>query len=385
MNLQAATVMATAPFSTQATDTKTTDYVGNKVYENGTLKRILIDGGYIEGTTYHFYLTDHLGNNRVVAKADGTVIQKNHYYPFGMAFAENTTAEQGVQPYKYNGKELDQMHGLNMYDYSARFYEPGIGRFSAVDPLAEKYPWISPYVYCNNNPIKYIDPDGLDWVMRGVGGNAYYYYDKDVKSWDDIKNKYGDGKIAGNVMLIKEGQQVKISGKDGNSMVYTFSNENKSFTDASGNALGEMDIMSGKGFAVIGTGDKNVDGATLHNNLFGTSTTGGNNPRTNDKTEEYFGYLPFQTNQDNYSLKHDIGYNAKGANGAASAFTNIEVLPDDYKLAGRNALNALNPSISERERWRSIGTAAAFGAISVVKTIASPVLSPFVYKKKGTK
>jgi hypothetical protein len=75
MNLQAATVMATAPFSTQATDTKTTDYVGNKVYENGTLKRTLIDGGYIEGTTYYFFLADHLGNNRVVANASGTVIQ----------------------------------------------------------------------------------------------------------------------------------------------------------------------------------------------------------------------------------------------------------------------------------------------------------------------
>jgi RHS repeat-associated protein len=79
-----------------------------------------------------------------------------------MAFAENTTAEQGLQPYKYNGKELDQMHGLNMYDYSARFYEPGIGRFSTVDPLAEKYYSISPYAYCLNNPIKLIDKDGRD-------------------------------------------------------------------------------------------------------------------------------------------------------------------------------------------------------------------------------
>jgi hypothetical protein len=145
-----------------------------------------------------------------------------------------------------------------------------------------------------------------------------------------------------------------------------------------------MDIMTGKGFAVIGTGDKNVDGATLHNNIFGTSTTGGNNPRTNER-EEYFGYLPFQTNQDSYSFKHDVGYKAKGADGALGAFTNVEVLPDDYKLAGRNALNALNPTISERERWRSIGTAAAFGVISVVKTVAIPVLSPFVYKKKGAR
>ncbi|WP_051697972.1 DUF6443 domain-containing protein [Prevotella sp. 10(H)] len=152
------------------TQSKTTDYVGNIIYENNSLKRVLVDGGYIESNTYHFFLTDHLGNNRVVANASGTVIQKNHYYPFGTAFAENTVSEQGKQPYKYNGKELDQMHGLNMYDYSARFYEPSIGRFSTIDPKAEKYYSISPYAYVANNPLKFIDPTGmaLDSVIVNV-------------------------------------------------------------------------------------------------------------------------------------------------------------------------------------------------------------------------
>ncbi|MDR2955006.1 MAG: RHS repeat-associated core domain-containing protein [Prevotella sp.] len=132
--------------------TRTTDYVGNKVYEDGVLKRILVNGGYIEAGAYYFYQNDHLGNNRVVANASGTAIQKNHYYPFGMAFAETPLAEQQKQPFKYNGKELDQMHGLNLYDYSARQYDPAIGRFSSMDPLAEKhYAW-APYTYCLNNP-----------------------------------------------------------------------------------------------------------------------------------------------------------------------------------------------------------------------------------------
>ena len=129
---------------------KTADYVGNIIYESTKIgsnitdkTRILIDGGYIENNVYHFYLADHLGNNRVVAKADGTVIQKNHYYPFGMAFAEGAVSEQGKQPYKYNSKELDQMHGLNLYDYSARYYDSNLGRFTSVDPLAEKYYSIS--------------------------------------------------------------------------------------------------------------------------------------------------------------------------------------------------------------------------------------------------
>lgn len=141
------------------TTSLTIDYVGNKIYENGTLKRILIDGGYIEGGKYHYYLTDHLGNNRAVAEANGTIIQRTQYYPFGMAFAESTGSEK--QPYKYNGKELDTKHGLNMYDYSARYFDPAVPRFTSIDPLAELYYSISPYVYVGNNPLRRIDPTGM--------------------------------------------------------------------------------------------------------------------------------------------------------------------------------------------------------------------------------
>ncbi|MFQ9317616.1 RHS repeat domain-containing protein [Dysgonomonas mossii] len=159
-NYSTTPVVGSAINATALTQSKTTDYVGNKMYENGTLKRILIDGGYIEGNVYHYYLTDHLGNNRVVVNASGTLVQKNHYYPFGSIFAGTTGPDK--QPYKYNGKELDQMHGLNLYDYSARYYESAVGRFTSVDPLAEKYYNISPYTYVANNPLKYVNPTGKE-------------------------------------------------------------------------------------------------------------------------------------------------------------------------------------------------------------------------------
>ena len=140
---------------------KRTDYVGNMIYENGSLKHILVDGGYIENGTYHFYLQDHLGNNRVVAKSDGTVVQTTHYYPYGMSFAEGTFADK--QPYKYNGKELDTENGLNLYDYDARQMDATLGRFTSVDPMAEKYYSVSPYVYCGNNPVMLVDVNGKEW------------------------------------------------------------------------------------------------------------------------------------------------------------------------------------------------------------------------------
>ena len=150
-----------------------TRYCGNVIFERGSLKMLLTDEGYAtiaaNGTpTYHFYLTDHLGNNRMVVSANGTVEQVNHYYPYGGLMGESTGGS--VQPYKYNGKELERMNGLDLYDYGARWMDGALGRFTTMDPLCEKYYGISPYAYCGGNPINKIDPDGRDeWEINSQG------------------------------------------------------------------------------------------------------------------------------------------------------------------------------------------------------------------------
>ena len=148
--------------STAIAQTHTIDYVGDKIYEDGVLSRILIEGGYVDysGETpiYHTYLTDHQGNVRVVVDENAAVKQVNHYYPYGALFAESTNG--GVQPYKYNGKELDRMHGLDWYDHGARHNDAAIGRWHVMDPLCEKYYDVSPYAYCAGDPVNAIDPDG---------------------------------------------------------------------------------------------------------------------------------------------------------------------------------------------------------------------------------
>ncbi len=130
---------------------------------------LLTEEGYAtfsEATpTYYYYLKDHQGNNRVVVNQSGTVQQVNHYYPFGGLFGEGLQTSK--QPYKYNGKEFDRIEvlsgfgGLDLYDYGTRHYDPAIGRWGNPDPLLEKYYSISPYVYVANNPVRFVDQDGM--------------------------------------------------------------------------------------------------------------------------------------------------------------------------------------------------------------------------------
>ena len=173
-----------------------TEYRGNLVCADDSLKYILFDGGLIAmdraEPEYLFFLRDHLGSVRVVARPDGKAVQVNHYYPYGMAFAGGGMSgnagahpvEGGVsvaggsleigggtggmelarpgasQPYRFLGNELYTSNSLGLYDFSARMYDPTLGRFLSVDPMAEGYRHLSPYAYCAGNPVVYADKDG---------------------------------------------------------------------------------------------------------------------------------------------------------------------------------------------------------------------------------
>ena len=151
--------------------TSITDYCGNAIYEDGSLKMLLNSAGYMSfpDKKFHFYLKDHLGNVRVVADRDGNVKEANSYYPFGGLFT--TTAD--IQPYKFNGKELDRKNGLDWYDYGARMYDAVLGRWHAVDPMSEKYYSWSPYTYCKNNSVLRIDLDGKDDYVISRSGRLF--------------------------------------------------------------------------------------------------------------------------------------------------------------------------------------------------------------------
>ena len=150
-------------------------YAGNMIYnKDKKLLFVLTDGGRaLPSTTtggspftYEYNVKDHLGNVRIVVKDNGSAndlsVQENHYYPFGMRMAGLGLVDGLVtaNKYLYNGKEMQSDFDLNMEDYGARFYDAVIGRWWVVDPLAEVSRRWSVYNYCENNPIRFIDPDG---------------------------------------------------------------------------------------------------------------------------------------------------------------------------------------------------------------------------------
>ncbi len=150
------------------------DYLDNIVYNSGQLEYIHTSQGYIEpkianGFTYIYEYKDHLHNIRFSfadEDQDGQINQdevreEKSYYPFGMKHYGFGIIRGRQHQYAFGSKELESIFDLNWYDYGARRYDPVLGRWLSYDPLSENGFHLSPFVYAFNNPILFIDPDGL--------------------------------------------------------------------------------------------------------------------------------------------------------------------------------------------------------------------------------
>lgn len=193
--------------------TDLTVYADGIQYTGGNIDFIETDEGRAINNngkyTYHYDLTDHLGNVRAsfdIYNNAVRILQRDNYYPFGLRQA----VIGGTNKYLYNGKELQEE--LGQYDYGARFYDPLIGRWSVVDALSDEPEQISksPYAYAWNNPVKLTDPDGNCpgcIIGAGVGAvvgalfeiGSQLYKDGKISNWKAVGGSALQGAITGGV------------------------------------------------------------------------------------------------------------------------------------------------------------------------------------------
>ena len=186
-----------------------TSYAGNYVYQNSVLQFMSHPEGYatpngMGGYDYVYQYKDHLGNIRLSYTDDPstpgtpTIIEESNYYPFGPKHKgyNGSTSPLGndvAQKWKFGGKEYDESLGLETYDFGARNYDPALGRWMNIDPLAEQMRRHSPYNYAFDNPVVFTDPDGM----------APF-----TDLFDKNGNKIGDDGVNNGVNIVVENEEL---------------------------------------------------------------------------------------------------------------------------------------------------------------------------------
>ena len=174
-----------------------------------TFESIPFSGGRIVKTTNgyepQYYLTDHLGSTRMIVNKDGKTVEATFdYTPFGVQITGASLPTNSTE-YRFSGKEMQNISDYEIYDFGARQYFPKYAIWSSADPLSETYYPITPYAYCVNNPIRYIDPDGRKIVVNDIVDNElikyeWRQYDENWGFYDKNHNLYnGDNEYISNL------------------------------------------------------------------------------------------------------------------------------------------------------------------------------------------
>ncbi len=183
------------------------------------LSQSINQGGYIyvwlsneSQTDFNVYFDDLR-----VTHTKGAILQEDHYYPFGMSISALSSSAPLSTPnrFKLSGNEEQTEFDLNLYDFNARMYDPVLGKFNSVDPMADQRGWLTPYNYVQNNPLARIDPSGMLDV---------YGLDKDsgeislIEETDDETDELVDNETGETIVdkvdkgLLKDGLNIKEDG-----------------------------------------------------------------------------------------------------------------------------------------------------------------------------
>ena len=163
-------------------------FIGSFIYKNNILEQISTETGQVLKTEdtykYQYFLKNHLGSIRVMfedSASTANIIQETHYYPYGMKIAGLSYTSISSNNKLFSSKELQSEMNLNWYDFHARQYMPDLGVFGSFDPLAEAEITNTPYNYCANNPVNFVDPTGMakspisGWLNDDMNSNPFGY------------------------------------------------------------------------------------------------------------------------------------------------------------------------------------------------------------------
>ena len=187
-----------AIFEVPYNGTDNNDYVDGQGFccddgspEAAQVRALALENNFQDPDAYEklqfYYHPDHLGSSSYITNLDGEVVQHIEYVPFGEVFIEERNSIWNT-PYLFNAKEFDEETGL--YYYGARYYDPRLSLWISTDALKEKTPNVSPYIYTDNNPIIYIDPDGnFRWKALAEASRKWYNLWHKNKASEVIENR----------------------------------------------------------------------------------------------------------------------------------------------------------------------------------------------------
>ncbi|WP_254070992.1 DUF6443 domain-containing protein [Pedobacter sp. L105] len=336
------------------------DYIDGIVYNNNAIQFIQTEEGRAipNGSSYHYEynLQDHLGNVRVSfdknpSSGVAREIQEDEYYSFGLKNPGGYNLSNNNR-YLYNGKEL-QTDLSNQYDYGARFYDPVIGRWNVVDPLAEKSRRFSPYVYGNNNPIRFIDPDGMegkDWYKPTSGANYVQWFagNSTHEGFDDI------------------GEKAKIETKGVENSSVSLNSDGTATNDQTGNSV--TSSISGQTSIITKDPDaSSIDPSTIGQNLGGGTFAGGDNPRTFGG-KETFNYSPDKP-FDPPAIGHDRRFDNLNASGLFGLLTDTRTIGADWLFVKQEIDVSTRYDISGIDKAKAYFIGTGLGGLSLSKTM----------------